>query len=827
MHPLHPSRPTPAALLVLVAVTAAAADDIHWITPGDGTYQIGANWSTGVPPGVTDRAIFDTPGLSATVGFLDFVDASSDQLRINEGAITLDLNDRTYELINPEDFNVAEMSIQLGVNAGDLGTLILREPGLLAGRHLVAGVDVGSTGFVQVHDDGRLSLDTLRLAALGGTGAALATNGGEIHALAMLMSQSGASSIGISSGGLVQINGIADIGRGDDATIEIITGGRFAAFHATVGQNASGTGDVSVTGAGSVFDVASAWIGEAGTGSMTISGAGLAEVINDLSVGLLPTGTGTVDLSGDGSTLRVHRDLFVGSAAGAESGGGSGHLSVTDDAVVEVSRATDFAAGGSALLDGGVLRTGQLEGDGSSFIWAAGALELTDDTLFVAPGQFFGSFVGISGDRSLTVSNMIDVYDDAGGTARFEVFDGGSAVSERAFYSRFAGESSVGFVDGDTTRWTVTDAMAIGGGSTSAGGIATVNVGDLTPEGTLDVANLLRVWTQGVLNIVSGQVTATNLFVDGGVVDQSGTGRLLVSSDLATGPAGGGTLVDGLAPSVMTLTNGALLQSTTGGIGTFGGGGQGAVTVDADAQWLIDTDLLIGRSDGDFASATLAITDAEVTAATTTLFGPGQLRLDGGTLTAAVVQSDDATVSGAGTINGALLNGGRVEPGTETAPGLITLGGPFAQYTQTTPGVLAVALGGEEPDAFDRLVINGPVTLSGGLEITPAFGYAPRAGAAFEIIAVTEAGGVGGVFDWVDPPSGYEVTYTGTSVVITVVDAGCPADLDGSGDVGFADLLAVLAAWGPCVGCPQDIDGSGDVGFSDLLTVLAAWGVCP
>jgi hypothetical protein len=55
----------------------------------------------------------------------------------------------------------------------------------------------------------------------------------------------------------------------------------------------------------------------------------------------------------------------------------------------------------------------------------------------------------------------------------------------------------------------------------------------------------------------------------------------------------------------------------------------------------------------------------------------------------------------------------------------------------------------------------------------------------------------------------------------------CPEDLDGSGDVGFNDLVAVLAAWGPCEGaCPEDIDGSGDVGFNDLVAVLAAWGAC-
>lgn len=56
--------------------------------------------------------------------------------------------------------------------------------------------------------------------------------------------------------------------------------------------------------------------------------------------------------------------------------------------------------------------------------------------------------------------------------------------------------------------------------------------------------------------------------------------------------------------------------------------------------------------------------------------------------------------------------------------------------------------------------------------------------------------------------------------------ASCPADLDGSGDVGFADLLAVLASWGACAGCAADLDRSGDVGFADLLALLARWGPC-
>jgi hypothetical protein len=64
--------------------------------------------------------------------------------------------------------------------------------------------------------------------------------------------------------------------------------------------------------------------------------------------------------------------------------------------------------------------------------------------------------------------------------------------------------------------------------------------------------------------------------------------------------------------------------------------------------------------------------------------------------------------------------------------------------------------------------------------------------------------------------------------VTAVIEAApsCPADLDGSGTVGFEDLLTVLAEWGPCDPCDADLDGSGAVGFADLLLLLATWGPC-
>ncbi|MCP4838926.1 MAG: hypothetical protein GY894_06150 [Planctomycetes bacterium] len=55
----------------------------------------------------------------------------------------------------------------------------------------------------------------------------------------------------------------------------------------------------------------------------------------------------------------------------------------------------------------------------------------------------------------------------------------------------------------------------------------------------------------------------------------------------------------------------------------------------------------------------------------------------------------------------------------------------------------------------------------------------------------------------------------------------CPADIDGSGDVGTDDLLTVLSEWGPCAsGCDGDIDGDLVVGVDDVLMLVGSWGPC-
>ncbi|MFK7958892.1 MAG: beta-propeller fold lactonase family protein [Phycisphaerales bacterium] len=54
----------------------------------------------------------------------------------------------------------------------------------------------------------------------------------------------------------------------------------------------------------------------------------------------------------------------------------------------------------------------------------------------------------------------------------------------------------------------------------------------------------------------------------------------------------------------------------------------------------------------------------------------------------------------------------------------------------------------------------------------------------------------------------------------------CPADLDGSGAVDFADILEVLSNFGG-VGPDGDANADGTVNFADLLAVLSEFGPCP
>ena len=55
----------------------------------------------------------------------------------------------------------------------------------------------------------------------------------------------------------------------------------------------------------------------------------------------------------------------------------------------------------------------------------------------------------------------------------------------------------------------------------------------------------------------------------------------------------------------------------------------------------------------------------------------------------------------------------------------------------------------------------------------------------------------------------------------------CPGDIDGSGSVDVADLLAIIAAWGQTGDLPEDLNDDDVVNVADLLQLIGLWGACP
>jgi hypothetical protein len=132
-----------------------------------------------------------------------------------------------------------------------------------------------------------------------------------------------------------------------------------------------------------------------------------------------------------------------------------------------------------------------------------------------------------------------------------------------------------------------------------------------------------------------------------------------------------------------------------------------------------------------------------------------------------------------------------------------------------------------EVHAAGRLAVTRKAFLQGTLELALPDGANPPVGTSFQVVTGSP---ITGAFDTVIAAAGLEVSYGGGAVTVTVVP-WCPADFDGTGDVGAGDVIILLSHWGACPSppaeCPWDLNGDGVVGNLDLTFLLSQWGPCP
>ena len=112
--------------------------------------------------------------------------------------------------------------------------------------------------------------------------------------------------------------------------------------------------------------------------------------------------------------------------------------------------------------------------------------------------------------------------------------------------------------------------------------------------------------------------------------------------------------------------------------------------------------------------------------------GAGITKLTGGRLACGYpIYLNGGVLSGVGQVNGPIVNSAEVKPGA--SPGAITING---SYTQTATGRLTIEIGGPSPGSqHDRLVVSGPATLAGTLQLSLTNGFAPKEGDSFNVLS--------------------------------------------------------------------------------------------
>ncbi|MEZ6193061.1 MAG: hypothetical protein R3C45_17450 [Phycisphaerales bacterium] len=254
---------------------------------------------------------------------------------------------------------------------------------------------------------------------------------------------------------------------------------------------------------------------------------------------------------------------------------------------------------------------------------------------------------------------------------------------------------------------------------------------------------------------------------------------------------------------LLAAGNGQTLSVETNGVpdldGTSGNGRIEAIDGDFFARRV----LVFGAGNVDF-HGTIEVGPGRSFAMNNSLnlFLYGELESDGGTI-------DVVNFSNSGVLRGS--------------------GNILNAYVQTSLGTLAVELGGTGLGMYDTFLIDQDATLAGTLEVTLADGYMPSLGDSFTIL---DALNVYGTFDtmlggYIGNGLGFEVYYDEFSVMLEVVTALLPGDLNADGFVGIADLNIVLGNWNQNVSAGVwlmgDPSGDGFVGIADLNAVLGNW----
>ncbi len=585
-------------------------------------------------------------------------------------------------------------------------------------------------------------------------------------------------------------------------------------------------GDITVTGS-------TTWDGGTISGFGTVTCAGGLTLIgpSDQNDAIDDLDGVTLDNAGAASVIDSRLSLNDGAVIDNEPGGSftiesysSGELSpissdATDTAfinhgtfldaannILDVSVAFDQAAIGSievqagylSLLDGGTI-DGAVTVDGGATVDFAGPFELGSSSSISGAGSVaFGRY--FITDTSATIDGAFNV---SGGTS---VGYGSATFADDATIDNLGANLEISTSNGalniaSSQSFAITTLSIEEGTLSGDGGDITVTGSTTWDGGTISGFRTLSIPAAATASLGEPDGLFTE-FLDGVTLDNAGTATL---SDVGypTGYSlglGNGAGVDNQPGGSFTfLTTTAILSDGTatffknegtltqaGGVGSDGNinvpfNNTGSVAVQQGTLGLTDATN----------SGTVAVASGTVVSANTYTQTAGATVLNGGTINCGALSIDAGALSGTGTINADVTNGGQVIPGGTGAAGPLQINGA---YTQTAAGALDIGIGGATAGSqYARVTISGTASLGGTLNVALVNNFHPAVGNTFQILTF---GFTAGNF------TGYNGLSLGGGVFLDPVFSASSLTLD-------ADQVAVSGAPAfSMMGVPITVTGS-------------------
>jgi len=543
-------------------------------------------------------------------------------LRLDDAGVLIEVGgDAQFvgtQLVNDDNELHVSGTMTLSPNNGDTDLFTATD----AGTQVVVDTDV------KVGDGGSAEIDVLAGASV--------SDGGDLS----VGGQAG-------SNGLIKLSGdgstwiasnAATVGDAGTGEIDVLAGASFTADDSvTLGDQSGSTGTVLVDGDGSTFDAPDMTVGGSGTGIVAISNGGSLEV-GDLTIGDEASGNGTVTVADGDSSLTVNGSLEVGNA-------GKGQLTVDGDSTVGGDTTVGSEAGSSGHI---TVNVASLELDGKTTIGESGSgtLLVQQGGTLTAGDVTLGENLGATGtftvDGTGTTATTDDLTIGSAGQGKLAVTNGGQLTTkgDATFGEYVSADVQKGDIASDG-YWNILSGLTVGGS-----GIAT-----LTIESGGDVA-------------VAGDTALGEAGAATGEIDVKGTSA---SSSAPSELGFGGTLTIGEAGTgTLKISAGGLVAPNPGGTGKIeiaaDKGSTGSVFIDGAGSELEGTTLSIGGTEeAAGGKGMLSVSDGGlVSADSIKLWGAGTLELAGGGVSGGIDMAQGSSLSGYGTITGAIMDDGTI-----------------------------------------------------------------------------------------------------------------------------------------------------------------------